>query len=341
MLALVYRAVLVVVAVVAVAFWPWKEANQSRFRALQRENTRDYYFTLTTITLGAPNPDVAIGNPLKGLVESPLYTFPPYEADIPLAMEFYYIGLNEVMKGNPKVVGETAAFDWKIMDDALLGSASRKMHAVLRVIIHFPGKPLMLPKYLTDAGIDIRWSREGQSPYYGDAKLLEAIQQFIISYGKRYDGDKRVGFVQAGLLGFWGEWHTYGDDLIPKDVEEKLVGWYAAAFPNTQVQLRYPKKSGYEAGFGLHDDSFAIRTLDGKDNGGQIKSYYLWPRVLSEMKSDFWHRGAMGGETGISIQDEVFEPTYPGGTFEKQSFMTCVQTTHTTYMFHHAAFKVR
>ena len=28
----------------------------------------------------------------------------------------------------------------------------------------------------------------------------------------RYDGDPRIGFVQLGLLGFWGEWHTYPYD---------------------------------------------------------------------------------------------------------------------------------
>lgn len=51
-----------------------------------------YYHTLTTTTLGAPNPDAAIGNSLKGLAENPVYTNPPYKADIPLSVEFYYLG---------------------------------------------------------------------------------------------------------------------------------------------------------------------------------------------------------------------------------------------------------
>lgn len=50
------------------------------------------YHTLGSTKLGVPNPDAAIGNPLKGLVESPVYTNPPYKADIPLAVEFYYFG---------------------------------------------------------------------------------------------------------------------------------------------------------------------------------------------------------------------------------------------------------
>lgn len=50
------------------------------------------YYTLTAATLGMPNPDAAIGNPLKGLVESPYYNQPPYDSDVPLAVEFYYMG---------------------------------------------------------------------------------------------------------------------------------------------------------------------------------------------------------------------------------------------------------
>jgi hypothetical protein len=52
----------------------------------------DPYYTLNASALGAPNPDAAIGNPMKGLMESPIYTIPPYAADIPLSLEFYYFG---------------------------------------------------------------------------------------------------------------------------------------------------------------------------------------------------------------------------------------------------------
>jgi hypothetical protein len=57
----------------------------------QRE-LASYYHSISSETLGFPDPDAAIGNALKGLVESPIYTNPPYKADIPLAVEFYYLG---------------------------------------------------------------------------------------------------------------------------------------------------------------------------------------------------------------------------------------------------------
>jgi hypothetical protein len=344
----------------------WPRGAKAALRVQQNRTVHrslaDYYHTLTTSTLGGPNPDSAIGNPLKGLVESPFYNYPPYKVDIPNSVEFYYIGtyhflcmlidvawahnhgrdlsigLDDIMKGNPRIVGETKAFDWGLLDDCLQKSAGRNNHAIWRVIVHFPGQALKVPKYLIDAGVDLRRYDGGVSPYYGDPKLLEAFEQFIKSSGKRYDGDKRLGFVQAGLLGFWGEWHTFGENFIPSGVGEKVVAWYAASYTKTQVQLRYPSSSGFSAGLGLHDDSFAYETLDGQYNGGLVRSYFFWPSVLRSGGGDSWKRAAVGGETRPEIQNEVFEPGYKSGTAYKQNFMQCVQICHVTYMFHHAAF---
>ena len=76
------------------AFFDWNVAFATNLRSQQndRRALQSYYHTLTTEQLGVSNPDAAIGNPLKGLMESPIYTWPPYKADIPLAVEFYYIG---------------------------------------------------------------------------------------------------------------------------------------------------------------------------------------------------------------------------------------------------------
>jgi hypothetical protein len=69
-----------------------------RRRRRDQQNVSPYRVTLSTWSLGQPNPDAAIGNALKGLVESPIYTFPPYKDDIPLAVEFYYIGESYISK---------------------------------------------------------------------------------------------------------------------------------------------------------------------------------------------------------------------------------------------------
>jgi hypothetical protein len=185
----------------------------------------EYYHTLTTADLGIFNPDVAIGNPLKGLVENPVFTNPPYRVDIPLAVELHFIGLQDVMNGNPRIIGEAAAFNWTIMDRALAGSAIRKMHAIFRPLIDYPGVPALykLPKYLIDAGAEFRSTGTGTSPFYGDPLIVEALEQFIKAFGRRYNGDKRLAAVQAGLLGYFGEWNTIPYPHVPEDVKDKVV----------------------------------------------------------------------------------------------------------------------
>jgi hypothetical protein len=72
----------------------WKETDAGSPTAPQkdRRGLANYYHSLTTANLGELNLDAAIGNPLKGLVTSPFYSKPPYTADIPQAVEFYYVG---------------------------------------------------------------------------------------------------------------------------------------------------------------------------------------------------------------------------------------------------------
>ena len=162
-------------------------------RNLQATDDSGYYFTLTDKSiLGSANPDVAVGNPLKGLVTSPAWTGPKTPTKLPTSLEFYYFGLDEIMIGNNR-------FDWDVLDNVLKEAASRYKHVIWRVYCHYPGRPLAVPEYLLDQGVDIDFG----SPVYDDAKLLVALEQFIKALGARYDGHKSLAFVQLGLLGYW------------------------------------------------------------------------------------------------------------------------------------------
>jgi hypothetical protein len=90
-IAMILRALLAS-SLLALLLCKGSRASSVRSREENRRDLQGDYYTLTTRQLGAPNPDAAIGNPLKGLVESPRYTTPPYKSDVPLSMEFYYIG---------------------------------------------------------------------------------------------------------------------------------------------------------------------------------------------------------------------------------------------------------
>jgi hypothetical protein len=171
-----------------------------------RELEKLYYYS--TFDLGYENPDATAGNPLKGLLGSPGFiNFDWSATSIDASMEYYYVGLDELMKANPDVVGDDAAFDWTPLENRLEGAASRNRHVVFTVICHYPGNPLNVPQYLLDAGLKLLYYPDflggGTSPDYSDPILLEALRQFITALGARYDGDYRIGFLQLGLLGFW------------------------------------------------------------------------------------------------------------------------------------------
>ena len=95
--------------------------------------------------------------------------------------------------------------------------ASAGRHAVFRFYLEYPNKPLALPQFLVDAGVTIHTNivTEGVSkermltPDYEDPRLRAALGRFIVALGARYDGDVRIGFITAGLLGKWGEWHDH------------------------------------------------------------------------------------------------------------------------------------
>ena len=299
-----------------------------------------YYFTATEAELGAYDPDVAIGNPLKGLFGSPWYN--NYNAStsiIPAALEWYYLGFDDLMINDPDVVGIDLAFNWTTLENALEDSASRSMHAVFTIVCHYPGQPLMLPLYLIDNPSLILHRYNdflggGLSPDYGDPLVLNAIEQFIFALGARYDGDKRIASIHAGLLGYWGEWHTYPHEgWVPDESKRKVTQWYQNAFSTTKIQVRYPAEASLNAGFGLSDGSFAHHTLDGSANGNVEQSWYFWNKVKDHNATDtFWKKSFMSGETRPEIQGNVFDPDYPAGTYERQDFMECVNTTHTSFM---------
>jgi hypothetical protein len=320
--------------------------NKREVRELESRSVyapQNYYHVITSWEeLGQPNPYATIGNPMRGLTPSPRYLAPSNWENNRLqpSMEFYYIGLDELLIDNEDEVGKDRAYNWTALEVLLSDTASRYAHAVIRPLIHFPGESLRLPPFLSNIGL--RWVQIGGgpsselSPYYGDLRLLRALQLFIEEFGSKFDGDKRIAAIQVGIIGFWAEWHVCcnnnDEEILPEYVREQMVDWYASAFTKTKLQMRYADpKSAYERRFGRHDDSFGATTIGGP-------SYYFWPQTVEAKQDDFWTWGMMGGETRPELQSIIFEESYQAGTESQQDFMECVRTTHASYMFHHNAF---
>ena len=285
-----------------------------------------------------------VANPLKGLV--------PYAGKwkdrFPHSLEFDYLAYADLVKGYD-------TFEWKPLEKLLDAISSRGHQAVIRIYLEYPGKKNLIPKLLLDDGLKVHKylntntapepPAEIETPDYEDKNLRKSLKNFLAAFGKKYDGDPRFGFITAGLLGTWGEWHTYPKDELfaSKAVQVEVMDGYEAAFQKTPILLRYPagektwgKATNAKRGFGYHDDSFAWATLDTGKKGDE----WFYMTALSEAGPDAeakWKTRPIGGEIRPEAWGHVFdEKPKPK---EVQNFRKCVDATHATWLMDSGMFE--
>jgi hypothetical protein len=298
-------------------------------------------FPAASLTAAEPvvfQPEYAPGpadNPLKGFV--------PYAGqgrEFPHSLEFGYLSLGSMMTGQTD-------FNWVPMEQLLTGIASRGCQGVFRVYLEYPGKPSGVPEYLVRAGVKLRaWTNANPQPLaraldytpdYEDPRLRAALKNFIAALGVRYDGDPRIGFITAGLLGSWGEWHCHphSEWFASKAVQEEVMDAYEAAFKKTPVLLRYPVGDNDEAhapnsrrNLGYHDDSFAWATLEtGRKEDDWF--YLAALRRAGPAAINRWRTAPIGGE----IRPELWPCLWKTDGCEKgQDFARSVSATHATWL---------
>ena len=134
------------------------------------------------------------------------------QESFPHSMEFFYLSLADVMTG-------PESFDWTKTGSPSgsdrgprsprhlsgLCGVSRKTDRTTE--ISHVGGGWTVQRY-SDPSSDAE-SRRRLTPDYEHPALRDALVRFVTEFGKKYDGDPRIGYLTAGLLGAWGEWHTY------------------------------------------------------------------------------------------------------------------------------------
>ncbi len=279
-----------------------------------------------------------VDNPLKGLV--------PYQGNnpdlFPCSLEFNYVPVSAVMSGQNQ-------FNWSTVEDLLNDVSSRGHQAIIRFYLEYPNQPTGVPQYLIDQGVKLtKWSsKEAESdpaqgmgtnitPDYADLRLRQCLQSFIYNLARKYDGDPRLGYLTMGLLGSWGEWHTYPrDDLFaPIQVQTEVMDTFQQSFRKTPIMMRYPRgagERGYAATnnrpFGYHDDSFAWATLD---TGKAEDNWFFMPAMKKANCLTKWMKVPIGGEIRPEIWGSCFDAKPERK--ETQDFEKCVRTTHVTWL---------
>lgn len=294
----------------------------------------------------APSP---LDNPLKGFARF----YSPGEnqnTGYPRSLAWSYFGLSEVMTN----AGNCSAYNWSIVDNALNEIASYGNQAAIRFYMEYPGGTGSHPANAIPpcfAGnvanrSNAQWGTV--SPDYDSPFLLNAVTAFADAFGARYDGDPRIGFINLGIVGLWGESHTWPYDtdtadglpnFMPTDANgARIVQAFDNAFDTTKLEIRYPDSAGGAANnrdIGYHDDSFCYRegsplagvTLPQSMGGA---SYSQLQRALNQGVENKWITASMGGEVRPEIQGSAFD-FWPGGSGQVDDMKACIELEHTTW----------
>jgi hypothetical protein len=200
--------------------------------------------------------------PLKGLEQT---------MRNPSTIGWVYVPLRQLMKGRDE-------FDWSYLEARLNNAASMGKMLVLRPVMDLYGNssgPVIteVPLYLTQipgatvvVGPTNRFygQRFGTVlPVYTNAVTRAAITNFIRAFGEKYDGDSRVAFIEAGLLGAWGEWNDLKmmrspEGVVPAEMKRQVIQCYKEYFKKTKILTRWPDKDIDDFSTGYHDDWFAF-----------------------------------------------------------------------------------
>jgi hypothetical protein len=293
--------------------------------------------------------DGPLDNPLKGFARfySPGAN---QNTGYPHSLTWGYFGLSEVMTN----AANCGSYDWTILDNMLNETASQGNQAAIRFYLVYPGGTGSHPGNAipscfnghVDNRSDTYWNVT--QPDYDSPYLVNALKNFIAAFGARYDGDPRIGFIHLGLVGLWGEWHTWPYDTdtadgfpnyMPTDANgAQLITAYDNAFNTTKLEIRYPEAAGGAANskdIGYHDDSFCYRegsplvgvTLPQSMGGA---SYSQLQRNLSTGTENKWITTSMGGEVRPEIQGSAFD-NWPGGSGAVDNMKACIELEHTTW----------
>ena len=250
---------------------------------------------MTTATVAAEPATVVVIRPesAPGPLDNPLKGWCPPSDARSIRQPYSMVYLDASWKDLEPTEGQYAFDAWE--KKGWSAPLARGKHIVFRPYIDYPSRPSGMPDWLRDEGVKMTPYRDhggGLSPDYDAPRMVAAMERLIEAMGRRYDADPRVAFVELGLLGFWGEWHTYPLEKLyaQPETEKRLIAAYRRAFPHKILLARSARdEAGRQPWLGFHDDMFPEDTDNGQD-------WSFLATIRESNRAENWHRAAIGGE---------------------------------------------
>jgi len=273
------------------------------------------------------NPDVKgiENNPMKGLMPG----YVGVNSNFPYSTDHFYISLNLVFK-------DLGTCDWTAFENEIKRIVGGGRHAIARFWIDYPGKPNAVPAFLLDDVGNKVAMRDANTPDWNDETLILALENFIAMFGAKYDGDPRIVMIEAGLNGYWGEWHCHPEKVweMNQTNKDRIIKAYNAAFKKTHIALRHAGHPGTVAlakSLGYYDDSFCYQTIC---TGGD---WCFTNSLIQREITDNYKYHPVGGEIYPNTQKTMFDAwpnalTDATGNKIAEDITKCVTETHISFV---------
>lgn len=186
-------------------------------------------------------------------------------------------------------------FDFSAVENVINRPGSKGRHLILRLHTDWAGEQETSdggPAWLyNDYGVK-RLKDPNADRYvtdYNDPNYLTQVSQVVAALATQYEDDPRIYAIQLGVLGYWGEWHTFGYDdsfAITDTTMQQVIATYKNNFLNKQLMGRYPWRVplSEETNIGFHNDFF----LPNNGHSNEFTQSIFWGKK--------WLEGSIGGE---------------------------------------------
>ncbi|MFZ4777612.1 MAG: DUF4832 domain-containing protein [Terrimicrobiaceae bacterium] len=178
-----------------------------------------------------------------------------------------------------------------VSDQLFAGFENHNTKVMPRVYLLWPGKEENITNPLYMHGEF--WPADMQKQDISSEQFKARLKRFIARLGEACDNDPRVGIIEMGIIGKWGE---QTDPVITPEMEKLLGDAFKEAFKNKKIMTRVRPMTNFDAyPFGLLWDSFSHQ--DQLDRDGKIMA-----------DSTRWKVAPFGGETAYDWGNCAVQP---------------------------------
>lgn len=224
--------------------------------------TSTLFRLLTLLVLGIVSSLLALPSAHSAQQEQAIFEPRPLDPDIELVnpMRGLFRWNNQEVAPQPRPSYDSyRRYSWKTFEpapgvydfsalekDLVEAERAGRKHA-LRIRSMVLGNGMDIPEHLAAKLERGWWSRNTYIPDWNDPDYLEAVDAFAKELARRYDGDPRIGYVEIGAYGTWGEWNTYpfsedypvasGAEQITNENAFRIVDSYVDVFKQTPLVM--------------------------------------------------------------------------------------------------------